>query len=281
MTHVLKSILKEVLSPEETSQIYSAYDIIGDIIIIKIPRSLYLKKQIIAKTILENVKPAKSIFAQISGVQGDYRIRSLEHLAGINSTVTEYREHGCRFKVDVVKTYFSPRLSTERSRIAKLITDNEIITNMFGGVGTYSVLIAKKNLTCKVYNIDSNPSANELALFNAKLNKVQDRVLPICGDAREVINDQLKGLSTRVLMPLPEKAKEFVDSAVLALKGNKGIIHYFAHIKAHTKKLALEIGSDDTKQAFVKYQHKIIATRVVREVGPRIYQVVSDVCLTG
>jgi tRNA (guanine37-N1)-methyltransferase len=281
MTHVLKSILKEILTPEETSQIYSAYDIIGDIIIIKIPRSLNLKKQIIAKTILENVKPAKSIFAQISGVQGDYRIRSLEYLAGINSTVTEYIEHGCRFKVDVVKTYFSPRLSTERSRITKLITDNEIVTNMFGGVGTYSILIAKKNLTCKVYNIDSNPSANELALFNAKLNKVQDRVFPICGDAREVINDQLKGLSTRVLMPLPEKAKEFVDSAVLALKGNKGIIHYFAHVKAHTKKLALEIGLDDTTQAFVKYEHRIIATRVVREVGPRIYQVVSDVCLTG
>jgi tRNA (guanine37-N1)-methyltransferase len=144
MTHILKSILKEILTPEETSQIYSAYDIIGDIIIIKIPRSLNLKKQIIAKTILENVKPAKSIFAQISGVQGDYRIRSLEYLAGINSTVTEYIEHGCRFKVDVVKTYFSPRLSTERLRITKLITDNEIITNMFGGVGTYSILIAKK-----------------------------------------------------------------------------------------------------------------------------------------
>ena len=168
MTRTLKSILKEILTLEEISQVYSSYDVIGDIIIIKLPGSLTLKKQIIAKTILENVKPAKSIFVQISGVQGDYRIRSLEYLAGINNTVTEYREHGCRFKVDVVKTYFSPRLSTERLRIAKLITNNEIIINMFGGVGTYSIIIAKKNLTCKVYNIDSNPSANELALFNAK-----------------------------------------------------------------------------------------------------------------
>jgi tRNA (guanine37-N1)-methyltransferase len=281
MTRMIKSILKEILTPEEISHVYSAYDVIGDIIIIKLPGSLNLKKQIIAKTILENVKPAKSIFAQISGVQGDYRIRSLEYLAGINNTVTEYREHGCRFKVDVVKTYFSPRLSTERLRITKLIKDNEIITNMFGGVGTYSIIIAKKNLTCKVYNIDSNPSANELALFNAKLNKLQDRVLPICGDAREVINDQLKGLSSRVLMPLPEKAKEFIDSAVLALKGKKGIIHFFAHVKANTKKLALEIGADHTGQAFDKYNHRIIAARVIREVGPRIYQVVSDVYLTG
>src|SRR5438128_5955640 len=101
MTHMLKSILKEVLTPEETSKIYSTFDIIGGIIIIKIPDSLNLKKQIIAETILENIKPAKSIFAQISAVQGNYRIRSLEYLAGVNSTVTEYKEHGCRFKVDV------------------------------------------------------------------------------------------------------------------------------------------------------------------------------------
>jgi tRNA (guanine37-N1)-methyltransferase len=194
--------------------------------------------------------------------------------------VTEYKEHGCRFKVDVIKTYFSPRLSTERSRMTKLITDHEIITNMFGGVGTFSILIAKKNPTCKVYNIDSNPYANELSLINAGLNKVQDRVFPICGDAREVINDQLRGSSTRVLMPLPEKAKEFVDSAVSALKG-KGVIHYFAHVKAYSKKLAIEEAAMDTDYAFVKYKHRIVAIRVVREVGPRIYQVVSDVCVTA
>src|SRR5919206_3244380 len=238
MAPVLKTILKEILPPEDISKLYSAFDIIGSIIIIKIPDSLNSKKQIIADTILMNIKSAKSIFAQTSAVQGDYRIRALEHLAGDNSVITEYKEHGCRFKVDVTKTYFSPRLSTERMRVSKMITDNEIITNMFAGVGTYSILIAKNNKSCKVYSIDSNPVANELALINAKLNKVQGQVIPICGDAREVIIQQLKGTSTRVLMPLPEKAKEFVDFAVMALKQN-GMIHYFAHVKANSKKLAL------------------------------------------
>jgi tRNA (guanine37-N1)-methyltransferase len=176
-----------------------------------------------------------------------------------------------------MKTYFSPRLSTERLRISKMVTDNEIITNMFAGVGTYSILIAKSNKSCKVYSIDSNPVANELALINAKLNKVQERVIPICGDAREVINKQLKGTSTRVLMPLPEKAKQFVDSAVLALREKKGMIHYFAHIKAPSRKLALDNAAVDVKHAFVKYECRIVSTRVVREVGPRLYQTVSDV----
>jgi tRNA (guanine37-N1)-methyltransferase len=280
MSHRLKDILSEVLMPEEISKIYSAFDMIGDIIIIKIPNCLILKKEIIAKAILQNIKPAKSVFVQTSAVQGEHRIRSLEFLAGDNNTVTEYKEHGCRFKVDVLKTYFSPRLSTERLRIGKMVSDNEIITNMFAGVGTYSIIMAKHNKTCRVYSIDSNPVANDLAEINVKLNKVQDRVLPIFGDAKEVINKEIKGKSHRVLMPLPEKAKEFVDSAVMALKENRGIIHYFAHVKALTKSLAREKGVVDTKDAFYEYHHEILATKVVREVGPRIYQIVSDVSIS-
>jgi tRNA (guanine37-N1)-methyltransferase len=280
MAPVLKTILKEILPPGDISKLYSAFDIIGSIIIIKIPDSLNSKKQIIADTILMNLKSAKSVFAQTSAVQGDYRIRRLEHLAGDNSVITEYKEHGCRFKVDVTKTYFSPRLSTERMRVSKMITDNEIITNMFAGVGTYSILIAKNNKSCKVYSIDSNPVANELALINAKLNKVQGQVIPICGDAREVIIRQLKGTSTRVLMPLPEKAKEFVDFAVMALKQNGGMVHYFAHVKAPSKKLALDNAALDVRYAFVNHDYKIVSTRVVREVGPRLYQTVSDIIVS-
>jgi tRNA (guanine37-N1)-methyltransferase len=280
MAHILKTILKDVLPPEDISKLYCAFDIVGNIIIIKIPDSLNSKKKIIAETILMNIKSAKSIFAQTSAVQGDYRLRTLEHLAGINCATTEYREHGCRFKVDVSNTYFSPRLSTERIRISKMIADNEIITNMFAGVGTYSILIAKHNKTCKVYSIDSNPIANELALLNAELNKVQERVIPICGDAREIIVKQLRGTSNRVLMPLPEKAKEFVDFAVMALK-QKGMIHYFAHINANSKKLALNNATLDVKHAFTNHDYRILSTRVVREVGPRLYQTVSDIIVTN
>jgi tRNA (guanine37-N1)-methyltransferase len=166
-------------------------------------------------------------------------------------------------------------------RIAKKIADNEIITNMFAGVGTYSILIAKSNKTCKVYSIDSNPIANELALVNTQLNKVRERVIPICGDAREVIAKQLRGTSTRVLMPLPEKAKEFVDFAVMALKEKKGMIHYFAHIRANSKKLALDNAALDIKYAFINHDYRIASTRVVREVGPRMYQTVSDIIVTN
>ena len=235
------------------------------------------KKEIIGEAILNNVKPAKSVFIQTSEIKGEYRVRNLEFLAGEDRTETEYKEHGCRFRVDVIKAYFSPRLSTERLRVATLVRDNEVITNMFGGVGTYSVLMAKKNKTCKVYNIDSNPVATELCRINAKLNKAENNVISILGDAREVIEKQIDAKSNRVLMPLPEKAKEFVSSAIKALNEGKGIIHYFAHIAASNRNLGLHEGEVDTEDAFKDYRHRILQTRIVREVGPRLYQIVSDV----
>src|SRR5919107_142890 len=215
MAYILKKILSEVLTHDEISQVCSAFDMIGSIVIVKIPDPLKLKKQIIGETILHCIKPAKSVFAQTSAVQGDYRIRNLEFIAGEYNTITEYREHGCRFRVDIQNTYFSPRLSTERLRIAKLISENEVIANMFAGVGTFSIIIAK-------------------------LNRVQDRVMPICGNAKDIIHDKIQGQCNRVLMPLPERSSEFVDSAVLALKGGTGIVHFFAHIKANSKNLARE-----------------------------------------
>jgi tRNA (guanine37-N1)-methyltransferase len=276
MPHMLKNVLSNILSSDEVSQVYSAFDQIGDIVIIKIPNELMPKKKFIADTILAHVKSAKAVFAQVSPVRGDYRVRNLEFIAGENRTITEYKEHGCRFRVDVAKTYFSPRLSTERLRIANMVGEGETIVNMFAGVGTYSILMARMNKTCKVYSIDSNAVAAELCEANAKLNKVQDRVVSIHGDAGEVIKDKLAGQADRVLMPLPESAKEFVDSAVLALK-KKGVVHYFIHIRADNKNTSKNLGLQDAHKAFVKYNHIVQQVRVVRGVGPRIYQIVADV----
>ena len=276
---MLKQVLSSLLTQEETAQVYSAFDQIGDIVIIKIPDELMPKKKLIADAILANVKTAKAVLAQVSAVKGDFRVRDLEFIAGENRTVTEYKEHACRFKVDVARTYFSPRLSTERLRIAEMVGNDETIVNMFAGVGTFSVVIARMNKTCRVYSIDSNSAASELDKINTKLNKVQDRVFSICGDAAEVIKAKLAGQANRVLMPLPERAKEFVDSAVLALK-EKGIVHYFAHVKADSKKAGRELGLEDARDAFAEYDHHVLATRIVREVGPRIYQIVADVSVT-
>jgi tRNA (guanine37-N1)-methyltransferase len=277
MPRMLREALKQILDQDELEQLYSAFDTIGGIIIIKIPDSLNQKKGLIAKVLLQKVNNAYSVFCQTSGVQGDYRLRKLEFLAGINSPITYYKENGCTFKIDVANAYFSPRLSTERMRIASMVKDNEVIVNLFGGVGTYSILIARKNKTAKIYSIDSNIFAHELCIENSTINKVNDRVVSLLGDAKLVVSNRLKEKATRVIMPLPEKAREFVDEAISSLINGEGAVHYFAHIKADNKKDAIEKGAIESIDAFNSYKSSIDGVRVVREVGPRLYQIVSDV----
>ncbi|KKL64204.1 hypothetical protein LCGC14_2167390, partial [marine sediment metagenome] len=124
--------------------------------------------------------------------------------------------------VDVEKAFFSPRLSTERERIADVIRDGETVINMFGGVGMFSILAAK-NKKCTVYNIDINPVASQLCEKNISLNKLAGEVISLNGDAAQIVNDQLKEKGDRTLMLLPERSDEFLESAILATK-NGGII---------------------------------------------------------
>ena len=64
MTKFLKRILRDVLLESELSDIFSSFDIIGDIAIIKIPDSLLLKKKIIGDALLSHIPNLKSIFLQ-------------------------------------------------------------------------------------------------------------------------------------------------------------------------------------------------------------------------
>ena len=59
---MLKEVLANYLTTSELREMFSAFDVIGDIVIIKIPKSLIAKKKLIGETILDNVKPAKSVF---------------------------------------------------------------------------------------------------------------------------------------------------------------------------------------------------------------------------
>jgi tRNA (guanine37-N1)-methyltransferase len=280
MTKMLKELLQERLDSTELEKLSSSFDIIGTIAIIKIPESLTSKRKLIADALIKEIRPVKSVFCQVTAIEGDYRLRKLELISGENSPITVYKEHGCTFKVDVINAYFSPRLSTERLRIAKLTEPNEVIVNMFGGVGTFSIIISRYNKSAKVYSIDSNPMATDMCRQNIEINKLTGNVIPVLGDAEQEIHKSLKGVAKRVLMPLPEKARDFVDAAVSSLENGSGMIHYFCHVGADNKKTAIQNGVTDTSESFSKFNHTIRNVRVVREVGPRFYQIVSDVLVT-
>ena len=139
-----------MLPAEALKKVYSSFDIVGDIVIMKTAGASQEEARVIANQILSIHKNLKTVLTQTSAIKKGYRTRGLRLLAGENKTTTTYKESGCTFQVDVEKCYFSPRLSHERARITKQVQSGETVVNMFAGVGCFSIIISKTQSRSKV-----------------------------------------------------------------------------------------------------------------------------------
>lgn len=273
----LREALKGELTDAELQKI-RAFDIVGDIAVIKLPDELLPKKEAIGRALMQVHQNVRTVLLQTGPVSGEFRTRRLEVVAGEPRTETVHRESGCTFKVDLARVYFSPRLAHERLRVASLIKVGEVVTNLFAGVGCYSIVVAKHSGAGKVYSIDKNPVAFQYMCENIRMNKVGDRVVPLLGDAREVV-ESITGEADRVLMPLPELARDFLDVALRALKREGGVIHFYDYgAEPDPFGPSLEFVRRTAKER--GYDVELLGNRVVRSYAPNCYHIVLDLSVT-
>ncbi len=251
----------------------------GDIAIIRLNETSRRYSQAIVEAIINVHRNVKTVLAQTSPVSGDLRLRKLEFVAGEKKATTIHKESGCLFSINVNECYFSPRLFYERTRIAKKIANREVVINMFAGVGCFSIVIAKHSTAEKIYSIDINPVAVQNMQENVRLNRTYEKVIPILGDAKDVIEKRLHHLADRVLMPLPEKAYEYLPHAILALKKTGGWVHYydFEHAKKNENPITKVKWKVSEKLESLGVVYQIVFGRVVRSTGPNWYQIVLDI----
>jgi len=278
----LRKNLSRILSSGDSGKAYISYDIVGNIAIIRLARVSPENARKAAKAIMNVHKNVKTVLVQASPVAGGFRLRRLTHVAGENKTSTVHKEYGCLFSVDVEKCYFSPRLSHERMRIAGIVKPNETVVNMFAGVGCFSIMIAKHVSATKVFSIDANPAAIQFMQENIRLNRVYDKVIPLLGDSKAIVNSHLQRIADRVLMPLPEKALEYLPFAVSALKPSGGWIHYYgfehaAKTESPTEKVKPKVAD---KLDALGVDFEVLSVRVVRSTGPNWYQLAADIHVT-
>jgi tRNA (guanine37-N1)-methyltransferase len=275
----LRKTLSSVLSPKDLSKVYNSFDVVGDIAIFRLLRTSPVNAQAVAEAIMRLHRNVKTVLLQSSPVSGDLRLRHLTLVAGENKTTTIHKESGCSFAVNVAKCYFSPRLSHERMRIARMTEPNETVINMFAGVGCFSIIIAKYSGAAKVFSIDVNPAAIQFIQENVRLNRIYGKVIPLQGDSKEIINNRLRHMADRVLMPLPEKALEYLPCAVSALKKSGGWIHYYGFEHAAKKESPAEKAKLKVTKEFeaLGLDAEVTLIRVVRSTGPNWYQLAADI----
>ncbi|MFH1424543.1 MAG: class I SAM-dependent methyltransferase family protein [archaeon] len=223
--HSITEILSKKLSKTELKQLRTSFDLYGEIAVVEIPAELKQKEREIASAFLVLYPKLRAVFKKTSAVAGDYRVRSLQQIAGTGTSETTYKEHGCTYKFDLSKVFFTPRLSTERLIISNQVKPNETIVDAFCGAGPFSILIAKKSQPKHIYAIDINPDAISSLKTNLALNKVSEKITPLCGDFAK-LQPKIPEKADRVIMNLPKTDKNFLPQAVKALK-QKGIINFY------------------------------------------------------
>ncbi len=217
------------------------FDIIGDIAIVKFGDGVdEAGKKKLAEQVLREMGRVKTVLEKAEKIKGRLRILKTRFIAGEDKKETIHVENGCRFKLNIEETYFSPRLCTQRLNVAEDILkyakrDAKILV-LFAGVAPFSIVIAKKlkekGKKFLVVSNELNRKASKYAEENVKLNKLNGLVEVVQGDAKKIY-EKLKErkLPTKydfIVMARPNLKDTFLPSTLkLAKKGTKIYYHGF------------------------------------------------------
>ncbi|MEM4633804.1 MAG: class I SAM-dependent methyltransferase family protein [Candidatus Anstonellaceae archaeon] len=269
----LRLALKDKLEEKEIGMLVGSFDIVGDIAVVEIPHELEKKEGIIASEIMRKHRNIRVVAKKLGATSGEFRIRPVKVIAGEPRTHTVHKEGGCFFELDLNKVYFSPRLGTERGRIANLVKPGEKILVPFAGVGPFAIRIAKKQKDAEVIGIELNPEAVEYFERNIKRNSVRN-ISAICGDAKKILPGRFASWADRVIMPLPKGSGGFLLHAIPCLaKG--GILHYYAFGESAEPFWNAEKEIEEAAKELGR-KTEILFKRVVRPYSKEIVQVVID-----
>lgn len=157
---------------------------------------------------------------KIDHIQGTKREPVYEILYG-SETETINKENGCLFKLDLTKVMWSKGNNNERLRIAKLVGDNEVVLDMFAGIGYFSIPIGVHSNAKHIYSIEINPNSYYYLNENIKLNKLKN-VSPILGDCKDIAP---KYKVDRIVMGYVKTTHHYLKVAIDSLNEG-GILHY-------------------------------------------------------
>ncbi|MEM3567865.1 MAG: class I SAM-dependent methyltransferase family protein, partial [Thermoplasmata archaeon] len=211
----------------EASKLPRKWEKFGDVVVLKLPESLYARKEEIGRVYAE-VLGAKTVVVDRGGIRGEFRKPDFEVIYG-TETVTVHKESGVRFKFDILKQMYSSGNIFERGRLIGVVQHGEVIVDMFAGIGYFSIPVALKTGVSSIYACEKNAETFEFLCENIRLNKVEKKVVPLLGDCREVAP---VNVADRVLLGYLKDTHKFLPYALRCLKGGKGMLHYHDVVKA-------------------------------------------------
>ena len=250
------------------------WELLGDVLLLKLPRELEPQMAEVAANYAKELH-AKTVLRDL-GIAGNLREPMVQLLYG-GETETIHKENGVKFKLDVAKLMFSSGNIDERIRMASIAGSDEVVVDMFAGIGFFSLPIAVHSRPKKLFACELNPVAYHYLCENIKLNDVEDMVTPVLGDNRDF---DKKKIADRIVMGYLEDTHQYLPKALSILKDKGGIIHY--HEKCPNdllpKRPIERIGKEVEKS---RQSMELLDTRTVKSYAPGVSHVVLDVGIGG
>ena len=200
-----------------------AFDVVGDIVLIRIPSELEGRKEAIGEALREFV-PGARLVGFDHGVHGADRRRTVERIAGTGPWRTRHRENGVDLEVDVERAYFSPRLAREHARVAEEVRSGDRVYDLCCGVGPFSVTIARLGRAARVTAVDANPEAIDLLRATLARHPFGHRITPVATRLEEFLPDAAP--VERVVMNLPHEGIKYLPS-VARTTAPGGRLYYY------------------------------------------------------
>jgi tRNA wybutosine-synthesizing protein 2 len=225
------------------------------------------QKKAVAKALVKMFPYIKTI-CEIKHVSGEFREPKIVKLVG-NKTETIHKENNILYKLDVSKIMFSKGNLYERKRLIEKVKKNEVIVDMFAGIGYFSLGIAKFTKAKRIIAIEKNATAYKYLLENIRLNKINN-ITPVLGDNRkiDIIN------ADRIIMGYFPHTEEFLPYA-LKFSKHGTIIHF--HNTYRKDELWKKPISDIEKVCQSSgLGFKVLDKKKVKSFSPNIFHVVVD-----
>ncbi|KAF8640691.1 hypothetical protein AX17_000347 [Amanita inopinata Kibby_2008] len=178
-------ILHAILPEELCEGSPSGFAMTGHIAHLNLNDEYLPYKHLIGQVILDKNKQVKTVVNKLDSIDTKFRFFKMELLAGEPNYIVQHHESDCRFTFDFTKVYWNSRLHTEHHRLVQKFSPEDVIVDVFAGVGPFAVPAARKG--CAVLANDLNPESAKYLEKNVLDNRVVDFVRVYAEDGRDFI----------------------------------------------------------------------------------------------
>lgn len=277
---ILKAILPDGIEAP------TSYSLIGHIVHLNL-RDVHLPfKTIIGQVFLDTIPAARTVVNKTNTIDTTFRHFAMEILAGDEDTVTVAKENGCTYELDFAQVYWNPRLSTEHVNLTTLMKRDDVLYDVFAGVGPFAIPAARKGV--KVFANDLNPESYKWLRKNAVTNKVKTNFQSFNMDGRDFLRNIVKAdlLNRRtnkeigpehIVMNLPSLAVEFLDvlsdwftqDEMEELCSQPPIVHLYCFVRANKGEDACKFGQSLVEEKLGRpLNDSLVSLHNVRNVSP-------------